>query len=288
MKLIPLTQNYRAMVDDEDYDELMQYRWSISRIGKSIYAYRSDHFHGSMHQYITGFDMTDHFDGNGLNNCRRMNLREVTRSLNNLNRTKARGGTSRYLGVCWWSHRQIWKSTCPSLDAYDIGPRGRKPGSAHLGYFDSEEEAAHARDEGMRLRFGLFGTYNFPNVGERSAITGLVVGLPDSRIYTEGLAGPELEPRPAVQMRSQRGGSSRFRWVHWSTAHGRWAARCLPHPVIDSGRKSTSVWLGLFQDQEEAAMAVDEATWIRSGRGGAYNFPRPGCRSALTGEMWPG
>lgn len=42
MKLIELTQGRVAIVDDEDFDWLSQWKWCYDRIGKAGYAVRTD------------------------------------------------------------------------------------------------------------------------------------------------------------------------------------------------------------------------------------------------------
>ncbi len=41
MKLIPLTQGYHAMVDDEDFDRLNKFKWRIQKVKHLRYARRS-------------------------------------------------------------------------------------------------------------------------------------------------------------------------------------------------------------------------------------------------------
>ena len=106
MKRIPLTQGKFALVDDEDYTFLIQWKWYFS----GRYAVRSEslqHEDGTrfkprryMHRDINRTPLgvqTDHIDGNGLNN-RRRNLRDATCAENqrNCRRTK---GSSKYKGV---------------------------------------------------------------------------------------------------------------------------------------------------------------------------------------------
>lgn len=270
MKLIPLTQGLFAMVDDKDYDELMKYRWHARKDRKQWYAARSSGAYTIyMHTHITGFAMTDHIDGNGLNNCR-ANLRETNRSLNALNTVKAPGKGSRFIGVYRHKRSGMWEARCsrhPEIDA------GRKGKLVYLGQFDSEVDAAHTRDNAMRLRFGIEGVRNFPRAGERHAVGGQIA---------EVHAPP---PRDSVQ-RVLRRGSSRFKGVSRVTIVGVWKAQCMKVEAVD-GKSGGCLFLGHFASEEEAARAVDEATWVRHGKSGYYNLPRPGCRSVITKELWP-
>src|SRR5258708_6818527 len=107
-----------AIVDDEDYDEINKYCWTLIKDGRQNYAVRSikkNKKDGSeywsivkMHKIITGYDKTDHADHNGLNN-QRGNLRQTTESKNGANRLKnAVPGYSRYKGVSWHKRDNKW------------------------------------------------------------------------------------------------------------------------------------------------------------------------------------
>lgn len=78
MKTIPLTKGYEAIVDDEDYDYLMQWKWH-ALVGKHVYAERCERPRGQkikhilMHRVINKTPdgmVTDHDNGNGLDNRR--------------------------------------------------------------------------------------------------------------------------------------------------------------------------------------------------------------------------
>jgi HNH endonuclease len=114
MKLIPLTQGKFALVDDEDYQYLKQWKWHWS----AGYAERKEYpggkqTHVHMHRVILNAPkgvLVDHKDGDTLNN-QRANLRPSTHSTNAMNMRKHRG-SSRYKGVCKEGNSfrvQIWK-----------------------------------------------------------------------------------------------------------------------------------------------------------------------------------
>ena len=102
MKEIQLA-NDRGMVlvDDEDYEQLCQCKWYITRFNKNVYATRvatKEEIEKGyptrirMHRQIMGVieypgDEIDHKDRDGLNN-QKENLRIVTSSQNKLNRAK--------------------------------------------------------------------------------------------------------------------------------------------------------------------------------------------------------
>ncbi len=92
----------------------------------------------------------DHFDGNGLNNCR-SNLRTCTHSENHAARPLQRNSTSGFKGVSYAKRERLWR-------AYIVKMR-RQQG---LGYFTTAEEAARAYDRAALTAFGEFARLNFP------------------------------------------------------------------------------------------------------------------------------
>ena len=137
MKLIPLTQGQHAIVDDENYDELSQFKWQArwSPCTKSYYASRSINLTGgkwrteSMHRRILGLTRGDKRQGDHINHQtldnRRTNLRIVTATQNKRN--------NRAKGYCW--NKQCQKY------AAGIRVNGVKK---HLGLFDTRTEARTA------------------------------------------------------------------------------------------------------------------------------------------------
>src|SRR4030065_939634 len=105
MKEIKLTKGKVAIVDDEDYDWLMQWKWRINSIG---YAMRTVKKNGKarkifMHRVIlnTPSDMcSDHANHNRLDN-RRCNLRICTKQQNQANAPAPKNNRSGGKGVSW-------------------------------------------------------------------------------------------------------------------------------------------------------------------------------------------
>jgi hypothetical protein len=144
MKTIPLTRGLFALVDDEDHEAISAHNWCAvrTRTPGQFYAMRSGPrparvkiwMHVVVNGTADGF-LTDHRDGDGLNN-RRSNLRTVTDQQNQRNHTRKRAGCgSPYRGVGWHGLRSKWV-------AY-IRIDGKQ---RHLGLFDSEIDAAGAYD----------------------------------------------------------------------------------------------------------------------------------------------
>lgn len=161
---IPLTQGKVAVVDIDDAPVVAKYKWCASRHGGTVHAVRSARTVDgrkttkSMHQLLTGFALTDHANGDGLDN-RRFNLRPARVAQNIANQQKRAGGTSAYKGVSWQRQKRAWRA--------QITSRGKR---IHIGLFASEVDAAHAYDDAARALHREFATVNFPRDGERSAL----------------------------------------------------------------------------------------------------------------------
>ena len=164
MKTIPLTQGKVALVDDEDYEWLNQYKWTLVRNDNKEYAARNAYKeHGknkivTMHRVILGDTVkdkdTDHIDGNGLNN-QRANLRACTRAENLRNCKKPQVNNELYKGIKTFPN-QMWRAV--------IGhTKNGKATVTHLGMFFSPEAAAIAYDRAAKKLFGKFARLNFPN-----------------------------------------------------------------------------------------------------------------------------
>lgn len=130
MKLIPLTQNKFAIVDDNDYEYLNQWKWYYDNVG---YARRNPGI--LMHRAILTPKKKqdiDHINKNKLDN-RKINLRVVTRSQNSMNRKKHKKGSSEYKGVYWKTRDRRWYA--------EICMNYKK---TYLGSFKNEIDAAEA------------------------------------------------------------------------------------------------------------------------------------------------
>lgn len=163
---IPLTRGYIALVDDEDAEVVMQFKWrsmiAPRRYGPSvIYAVRSvvfprvDGRQRSITVYLHRFLMPghrgiDHKDRDGLNN-RRSNIRPSNQTLNNANqKPREFNKSSRFRGVTRCGDRDRWRA--------QIGVRRKQ---IFLGHFDDEESAARAYDAAAQKYFGEFASPNF-------------------------------------------------------------------------------------------------------------------------------
>ena len=156
---IRLTRGKVALVDDEDFEWLNQWKWQAVKGHTTWYAYRYPTLPGGkrrlvlMHRAILCPPKekdVDHKDRNGLNN-QRDNLRVATQTQNNQNARSHQGTTSQFKGVHWFKATKRWQS--------QIKYNGKK---IHNGFFLSEIEAAHAYDRAAMKYFGEFARLNFP------------------------------------------------------------------------------------------------------------------------------
>lgn len=152
MKQIPLTQGKFAVVDDDDFERINSYKWSVSNNG---YAIRNtSRLIGKgvilMHRDIVNPPkgmLVDHIDRDKLNNTR-SNLRICNKSQNGMNRNKQSDNTSGYKGV--FKHKSGWLSKIKK-DGVQI----------YIGLYKTAEQAAKAYDEEAKKQFGEFAVTNF-------------------------------------------------------------------------------------------------------------------------------
>lgn len=160
MKEIPLTQGKVALVDDEDYEYLNQFKWFAHNQRGCWYAKRNDRSSKgkrvmvAMHRLLLSVPLgfvTDHANGNGLDN-RRGNLRVATYSGNARNSKKRAINKSGYKGVVFHKAARQWVAAISAGDK-----------TYHLGLFRTALDAAHAYDFKARELFGDFARLNFPD-----------------------------------------------------------------------------------------------------------------------------
>ena len=160
MKQIPLTQGKFALVDDQDYEFLMQWKWCANKNHKTFYGVRGfwnclKQITVQMHRVIAkrmGLDIkdkkVDHKDRNGLNN-QRSNLRIATDSQSNSNQGKRKNNTSGYTGVTEDKRRNKWVA--------NIRVKGKQ---SFLGIFTNKKDAARAYNEAAIKCRGPFAVLN--------------------------------------------------------------------------------------------------------------------------------
>lgn len=156
---IPLTHGKVALVDDCDA-HLAKLTWHAFRSGRAWYAKHTTPRDANgtqhtlyLHRCVLGIGdrsiQVDHVSGDGLD-CRRTNLRCSSPAENSLNRRRHRNNRSGYKGV-WLVRPGRWQAQIRT---------NRK--LAHLGFFATREDAAHAYDAAALRLHGEFARLNFP------------------------------------------------------------------------------------------------------------------------------
>jgi len=156
MKYITLSQGKRAIVDDEDYEWLNQWKWYADNVrGGRTYAANKNRKKMYMHRLILGSadKHSDHINGDGLDN-RRENLRLCDRSQNASNRRGSEGKSSKYKGVHWRPPcgREITGNWISQITKNKI--------RYYLGKFKTQKDAAIAYDKAARFIHGEFASLN--------------------------------------------------------------------------------------------------------------------------------
>ena len=156
MHKIRLNDGYSVIVDDRDYQAVVQHRWFVVKREHLAYAAAAINQNGKqkfvyMHRYILntlpGLHI-DHRNRNGLDN-RRRNLRVCTVAENIRNQRVSKCNTSGFKGVSWAVHTKRWRST--------INKDGRQ---THIGYFNDPISAAIAYNTAALRLHGAFALLN--------------------------------------------------------------------------------------------------------------------------------
>lgn len=155
MKQIKLTQNKYAIVDNEDFEKLNQYKWFFSRCRNSGYAWRWIRKNGkricvSMQRdvlnYFSKNMVVDHINRNPLDN-RKNNLRVCSNSQNCNNSEVRQHNKTGLKGV------HVHKSRYLTSWIAQIQKEGKK---MYLGSFPTPEEAHEAYKQRSQKLFGNF------------------------------------------------------------------------------------------------------------------------------------
>lgn len=146
---VPLSNGMVALVDDADYATIIaRGKWHGRPSASGVYYASETKWRDGkcvnvlMHKLLTGWEQTDHVDGDGLNNTR-ANLRPATRSQNGGNRGAPRNNTSGYKGVS--RQRDRWVAFCAR---------------EYLGLFDTPDAAALAYNAAALRRWGAYAHLN--------------------------------------------------------------------------------------------------------------------------------
>ena len=162
MKRIKLTQSKYAIVDDEDFERINQFKWCAAcehgywRAVRHKKETNGKQIIQRMHRLIMNVPkrlQVDHRNYDGLDN-RKSNLRICTHAENLHNqRPQKRKTSSQYKGVCWYKQGKKW--------LVKIRSNNRR---IYLGCFTNEIAAAYAYDKKAKELFGEFAYLNFKEV----------------------------------------------------------------------------------------------------------------------------
>lgn len=285
MKEIPLSgpkgHGLAMLVDDEDYEFMSRFKWyaKTDRNGDI-----SPCVSVPAHRLLVPYALTDHVNGNKLDNTR-TNLREATSRQNSWNRGLRSDSKTGYKGVIWYQSRRQFRARI------QVGEK-----RLCSSYYESAIDAARAYDAMAREHYGEFARLNFPDEPNHEPPPRPVrnCARPDcgeefrsdraDAIYcSRGCA--DIEALPEVlpvftdawsrlpKARTRTG----YKGVNWSGAKTRrWQAR-----IMRNGKR---VFLGNFDSPEEAARAYDAAARELFGEFARLNFP-DGAVQEAPGEL---
>lgn len=148
---IKLTQNKICIIDDEDFEKIVQYKWYYMACGyaatrpwdKLTKTYSTIY----MHRYILSAEkgmLVDHINGNTLDN-RISNLRICSQKENIRNSKMKSSNTSGFRGVFWSKQKNKWMAKITV---------NYKP--IHLGFYADINDAVLAYENGAKKYFGEF------------------------------------------------------------------------------------------------------------------------------------
>lgn len=168
MRSIPLSKGFTAIVDDEDYEALAQFRWWATVDGRRAYAVREEGCSKIyMHRVImkagqgVKVDHRRHSIKEMIVDNRRCNLRLASDSENGANRGKGFGRNASVFKGVSRARRQRWRAAIERGDT-----------SLYLGGFYNEGYAALAYDLAAVRLYGEFAVTNFPVPGSTQWLFG--------------------------------------------------------------------------------------------------------------------
>ncbi|MGE5500618.1 MAG: hypothetical protein ACM3W4_01690 [Ignavibacteriales bacterium] len=159
MVLVPLTKGYSAIIDAADAEAVLGLgKWHANEVGKGK-VYAAKHMDGKrvyLHRYLIGltdptFDC-DHRNGDGLD-CRRSNLRAVSRAVNRRNHGQDKGAGIDHradghyearLGYTYLGRSRTFEGALALRLAAEREAWGVQPQRAHL-HIDNPQESDNGR-----------------------------------------------------------------------------------------------------------------------------------------------
>lgn len=139
---VDVTRNLETIVDIDDLEAAKLFDWvakwdkhSETFYARSGYWLNGKKVHVDMHRHLLGLERgnplkSDHKNGNGLDNRRRVNLRVATNEQNGQNVIRRKSNTSGYKGVSMLPDGDKWRARI-TVNGEEI----------HLGVHDTKEKA---------------------------------------------------------------------------------------------------------------------------------------------------
>jgi hypothetical protein len=157
MKQILLTQGKVALIDDDDFEYINQWKWRVAKCHNgAIYACRGTYNPNFsmilMHRVIMqtpGSLVVDHIDHNGLNN-QKTNLRNCTDSENRCHSYRKSNNKTGFKGISWNQKNKRWY--------VEISVNHQR---IYIGCFRVCADAVSAYDEAAKKYHGEFAQTNF-------------------------------------------------------------------------------------------------------------------------------
>jgi hypothetical protein len=130
----------QVLIDTADFPKISKYQFFLNSTGYPVTVINNTrvNLHNLLIPSVQGYQI-DHINRNKLDN-RRSNLRQVSTALNQLNKGKCAGSkTSKYKGVSYAKDKNRYRAVFKK---------------EHLGYFNTEEEAARAYNQRVTSLYG--------------------------------------------------------------------------------------------------------------------------------------
>ena len=216
---------YPAVVDDEDYDFLIQFNWNFINGYFRTTESKSRCMHRMVLSRKLGYPITDdiicdHINHNRLDNTR-SNLRPVNPKQNSWNRRNRYDSAIEYKGVCMDKNKYRAEIKVPD---------GKRK---FLGNYDTAEQAAYQYNSASHMLFGEYAYLNDLPIVTNTKTGQVVTG----RIYKDDYTMYE----PNI--------TSKYYGVGYRKNSGRWRARIR--------RDGHDIILGEYNNEMDAANAVD-------------------------------
>ena len=150
MKEIELSKGKIAIVDEEDFDHINQWKWSYATAGYAVRRINGIKYvlmHREILECTDGKQHVDHINGNRLDN-RRSNLRWATPQQNLFNQKRNCKNTSGFKGVTWSKSKNKF-----------VAQIHHNSKGIFLGHFTDPKDAHEAYCEAAKRLFGEFARF---------------------------------------------------------------------------------------------------------------------------------